>query len=68
MDQDFGIIRCPACGGTDLQALYDESVSKKMTKRVLWHGLLGLLYHKIKSRNETDCFWQCKDCGNIFPM
>ena len=61
------VVRCPKCGGVRLHVSYDDTANKKVLKGAFWFGALGALFNLFRTRNATRIYWQCENCGNIFP-
>ena len=58
-------IRCPKCGGTNLQALGDTHGKGASLAKICLCGLCGLAG---TGKTKTDMYWVCSDCGNKFKM
>ena len=68
MIEEIQITRCPMCGCARLQAVYDKSSDKRITKGYLFFGWIGLLVSLFRNRNAQSKFWKCEQCGHEFPM
>jgi len=62
---NFKSLKCPRCGGTNLQAVSDVSgKGAKLWKLCLCRflGLCGV------GKTKTKHFWVCANCGNKFKL
>ncbi len=58
-------IKCPKCGGTNLQAISDTHGKGASFLKLCFCGLLGLCG---TGKTKTDHYWVCQSCGNKFKM
>ena len=62
---DSNGIKCPKCGGTDLQAISDVEGKGADGCKICMCGLLGLCG---AGKTKTTHYWVCSTCGNKFKM
>lgn len=58
-------VKCPKCGGTNLQAVADVKGKGASFWKLCFCGLLGLCG---TGKTKTEHFWVCQTCGNKFKM
>lgn len=61
------VVRCPKCGGVRLQVRQYDAGSRSIAESALWFGILGILFNLLKARRAPQIFWECENCGNVFP-
>ena len=68
MNEEFETVRCPRCGGINLQAAYYKNADK--TKRIsFWgFGIIGIIIGLLKGKRDNGKRWICLQCGHEFPM
>lgn len=60
-----GGVRCPYCGGTNLQAISDTHGKGASFWKLCLCGFLGLCG---AGKTKTEHYWVCTNCGNRFKM
>lgn len=63
--QQVGGLRCPRCGGSNLQAVSDVHGKGVSGTKVCLFGACGLCG---AGKTQTDHYWVCTSCGNRFRM
>lgn len=58
-------IKCPKCGGTNLQAVADVKGKGASFWKICLCGILGLCG---TGKTTTEHFWVCQSCGNKFKL
>lgn len=58
-------VKCPRCGGTNLQAVANVTGKGASFWKLCFCGLLGLCG---TGKTKTEHFWVCQNCGNKFRM
>lgn len=63
--RNFNSLKCPRCGGTNLQAVSDVSGKGAKLWKLCLCGFLGLCG---AGKTKTEHFWVCANCGNKFKL
>ena len=64
-NQNGPSVRCPRCGGTNLQAISDVKGKGASFWKLCFCGLLGLCG---TGKTKTKHYWVCQSCGNKFKI
>ena len=62
---NFQTLKCPRCGGTNLQAVSEVSGKGAKLWKLCLCGFLGLCG---VGKTKTEHFWVCTSCGNKFKL
>lgn len=58
-------VKCPKCGGTNLEIVSDVKGKGASFWKLCFCGLLGLCG---TGKTKTTHYWVCKSCGNKFKV
>ena len=63
--QAYNGVKCPRCGGNNLQAISDTHGKGASFWKLCCCGILGLCG---TGKTKTEHYWVCQSCGNKFKM
>lgn len=58
-------VRCPKCGGSNLQAISDVQGKGAKLWKICCFGICGLCG---TGKTTTEHYWVCQSCGNKFKI
>lgn len=61
------VVRCPKCGGVRLHVQAYDPGSRTLLESAFMFGILGILSSLLRPRKAARVYWECENCGNVFP-